>query len=237
VGNGTASVPYSLLTAAGELLGRLHVAAADFQPPTDKGWGRYDPPAAALALTEHLLALDPTLEQAAVLDTLRGCSAALCASFPDSLYEALPHLTIHGDYHPANLKCEGAVVTGLFDFDVACWQPRMLDVADGLLYFGLVREGTFDGRSMAALTRGGTLDPARMRSLASGYRQHVTLTPEEVAAVPQAMLARWIYSRLAGLRKVPREEWLTYATADVTGPAEWLREQAAVVEEILHPHA
>jgi Ser/Thr protein kinase RdoA (MazF antagonist) len=210
----------------------LHVAAADFQS-VDKGWDRFDKPAAALALTEHLLAMDPTPEQAAVLDTLQGCSTALCASFPDSLYEALPHLTIHGDYHPANLKCVEAVVTGLFDFDMACWQPRVLDVADGLLYFGLVRESPFDGRSMAALTRGGTLDPARMRALAEGYAQHVALTPEEVAAVPQAMLARWIYSRLAGLRKVPREEWLTYATADVAGPAEWLRERGEVVEEIL----
>jgi Ser/Thr protein kinase RdoA (MazF antagonist) len=221
------------LAAAGGLLGRLHRAAADFRPPAEKGWDRFDKPAAALALTEHLQALHPTPAQAEALATLhRGCTFLLRA-FPDERYSTLPAGTIHGDYHPANLKCQGPTVTGLFDFDMACRQPRVLDVADGLLYFGLVREEAFDGRSMATLTRGGRLEPERMRLFAEGYGETVRLTPEEVRAVPRAMLARWIYSRLAGLRKVPREEWLPYATTDVAGPAEWLMANAGVVEELL----
>lgn len=221
------------LAAVGELLGRLHRAAADFRPPTEKGWDRFDKPSAALALTEHLQALHPTPAQAEALATLHHACTFLLKAFPDDRYNALPAETIHGDYHPANLKCQGPTVTGLFDFDMACRQPRVLDVADGLLYFGLVREEAFDGGSMVTLTRGGRLDPERMRLLAAGYQRHIRLTSAEVRAVPWAMLARWIYSRLAGLRKVPREEWLPYATTGVAGPAEWLRANAGVVEELL----
>ena len=166
------------LAAMGEFLGRVHIAADGFQPPTDKGWGRYDSPAAAQALTEHLRTLHPTGEQAAALETLHRCSAALCESFPDAGYEQLPQQVIHGDYHPANLKCVGSEVTGLFDFDMASRQPRMLDVADGLLFGGLVRAEAFDGGTMAALTRGGTLDPARMQAFARGYQHHISLEPD-----------------------------------------------------------
>lgn len=221
------------LASMGEFLGRLHRAAADFRPPADKGWDRFDKPTAALALTEHLQTLHPTPCQAEALAVLHRCSTFLLTAFPDDFYFSLPAGTIHGDYHPANVKCQGPTVTGLFDFDMASHQPWLLDVADGLLYFGLVREESFNGRSMATLTRGGCLDLERMGLFAAGYQEVIPLTPEEIRAVPQAMLARWIYSRLAGLRKVPLEEWLPYATAQVSEPAEWLMAHAGMVEDLL----
>ncbi|MBW2072968.1 MAG: phosphotransferase [Deltaproteobacteria bacterium] len=52
-----------------------------------------------------------------------------------SIYDDLPHLAIHGDYHPGNLKFSGRAITGLFDFDWAEMDARCFDVGLALMYF------------------------------------------------------------------------------------------------------
>lgn len=48
---------------------------------------------------------------------------------------SLPHLAIHGDYHPGNLKFRNGKVSGLFDFDWARMDTRCFDVALAVAYF------------------------------------------------------------------------------------------------------
>ena len=57
-------------------------------------------------------------------------------NFPSkTLYDTLPHLAIHGDYHPGNLKFREGRVSGLFDFDWAKMDTRCFDVALATTYF------------------------------------------------------------------------------------------------------
>ena len=67
-------------------------------------------------------------------------------NFPASAdYDALPHLAIHGDYHPGNLKFQHGSVSGLFDFDWAKMDSRCFDVALAITYFCASWNGNRDG--------------------------------------------------------------------------------------------
>lgn len=48
-------------------------------------------------------------------------------------YVSLPFVCCHGDYAPANLLSLKDEVTGIIDFECARWEPRIYDVAKGLL--------------------------------------------------------------------------------------------------------
>lgn len=60
-------------------------------------------------------------------------------------YEALPHLAIHSDYHPGNLKFQDDKVVGLFDFDWSKMDARCFDIALALTYFCIAWDGEKDG--------------------------------------------------------------------------------------------
>jgi homoserine kinase type II len=51
------------------------------------------------------------------------------------IYNEMPHLVIHGDYHPGNLKFLDGKVIGVFDFDWSKMDIRCFDVAIALLFF------------------------------------------------------------------------------------------------------
>lgn len=56
-------------------------------------------------------------------------------------YNEMPHLVIHGDYHPGNIKFQDGKVSGIFDFDWSNVDLRCFDVAIALLYFCSVWNG------------------------------------------------------------------------------------------------
>lgn len=60
-------------------------------------------------------------------------------------YEKMPHLVIHGDYHPGNLKFKNDTIVGLFDFDWSKIEVRCYDVALALVLFCTAWEGKSDG--------------------------------------------------------------------------------------------
>jgi homoserine kinase type II len=62
-----------------------------------------------------------------------------------SVFDALPHLAVHGDFHPGNLKFQGGKVTGVFDFDWANMDARCFDVGLALNYFCTSWEEATDG--------------------------------------------------------------------------------------------
>ncbi|UCD31986.1 MAG: phosphotransferase [Desulfobacterales bacterium] len=61
------------------------------------------------------------------------------------IYNEMPHLAIHGDYHPGNLKFENEKVIGVFDFDWSKIDIRCFDVALALLYFCSSWDGIDEG--------------------------------------------------------------------------------------------
>jgi homoserine kinase type II len=61
------------------------------------------------------------------------------------VYEELPQLAIHSDYHPGNLKFKKGAVVGLFDFDWSKIDVRCFDVALAMTYACTTWEGKNDG--------------------------------------------------------------------------------------------
>lgn len=60
-------------------------------------------------------------------------------------YNSMPHVVIHGDYHPGNLKFQDGNVVGVFDFDWAKIDARCFDVCLAVNYFCASWEGSKDG--------------------------------------------------------------------------------------------
>ena len=77
-------------------------------------------------------------------EDLLAVIARLEKALPRKTYDALPHLAVHGDYHPGNLKYRDGAVIGLFDFDWANMDSRCFDVALALNYCCAVWDGEED---------------------------------------------------------------------------------------------
>jgi homoserine kinase type II len=56
-----------------------------------------------------------------------------------SSYEQLPRLVIHGDYHADNLIFNNDCIVGVVDYDKARLQPRVVELAEALIYFASPR--------------------------------------------------------------------------------------------------
>lgn len=57
----------------------------------------------------------------------------------------MPHVVIHGDYHPGNLKFQDGKVVGVFDFDWAKIDARCFDVCLAVNYCCTSWEESKDG--------------------------------------------------------------------------------------------
>jgi len=89
-----------------------------------------------------------------------------------------PVAIIHGDWHPGNMLFRGNHVCAVLDFDAARNQPRVIDVANGMLQFSIVRGASspdhwpdyFDG--------------TRMRRFFGGYANRGQVPQEQRASIP-----------------------------------------------------
>jgi Ser/Thr protein kinase RdoA (MazF antagonist) len=225
------------LQAAGDLLARLHQAGESFRPRSHKDLPRLFHPqdrlpeiAEARALLEE--GVSPGAfsapEAARILDRLEAEARGLLERLPDERYWALPPAVVHGDYHPANVKFRGehagsgAEIVGLFDWDWACRQARLKDVADGILFFACPRERPLTG-DLPSLTQPPLYDADRMRIFREAYEAHLPLTDEERKVLPDMLRERWLYVRLDAMhRKVEREDKLAFLLPGVEGPLEWI---------------
>ncbi len=219
------------LSAAGELLARLHQATEGFQPAGRKDLPRLFDPAdrlPELAEARELLADGVSPGEASpeeagrILDRLEAEARGVLERVPDERYWALPPAIVHGDYHAANVKYRGGEIVGLFDWDWASRQARLKDVADGIIFFACPRERPLAG-DVVSLTQPPLYDAARLRVFLEAYQAHLPLTAEERACLPDLLRERWLYIRLDAMhRKVEREEKLRYLLEGVEGPLEWM---------------
>ncbi len=218
------------LPEAGRRLAEFHRAASDFEPPAGKEWPRYHDPrnsVAGLEWAEELLRGQdgPTRSGRSREEALREVRALLelarrlAHEFGDEEYWSHPVVLVHGDWHPANVKYRGERMCGIFDLDWATRQPRLVDIADGVMYFAGRRPGGFEATDIRTLTRAFTLDERRTRVFIEGYRTEGTVEAEELRWLPAYLLARWLYSRLDPMRrKIPEEEAVDYLLEGVWGP-------------------
>jgi homoserine kinase type II len=106
------------------------------------------------------------------------------------IYETLPHLIIHGDFHPGNLKFQDEMVVGLFDFDWSMLDARCFDVGLALTYFCTTWEEKSDGDLMldrvSVFLDGYQACAQEMRPLGG-------LSAIELQYLPQMVLAGTLY--------------------------------------------
>ena len=100
-------------------------------------------------------------------------------------YQDLPRLLVHGDYRFCNVVFTGNKVTGLFDWDLLQYAPRVFEVVDACSNFALDLQNT--GESIDSVDRF-----ADFRHLFSTYQhaaidRNLDLSVGEIAAVPEML--------------------------------------------------
>ena len=151
-GLGRDEIDADVCAGIGEVMGRMHRAAADFEPTRPNRFG----PEAVAGWIRDLPRDD--VEVAAVRDELE---AAVEAS--RGFGEGLPAGAIHADLFPDNVHFEGGRLAGILDFEMACTAPWILDLAIALLVWTW-EEG---------------FRPARVEALLAAYREVRDPSPAE----------------------------------------------------------
>jgi homoserine kinase type II len=121
-----------------------------------------------------------------ILETLKESMHYLTGE----VYDTLPHLAIHGDYHPGNLKFLNSEISGLFDFDWARIDARCFDVGLAITYFCSAWEGSEDGNLL--LERVISFLDSYQRAAADG-QELGPLTTLELEILPHMILASNAY--------------------------------------------
>jgi len=175
---------------AGRVLARFHREVADFHSQWDLQGGSFHNSAAIRAA---LNAIPSTMSGH---DSVVGYEAELLALTQD-LHErydnaaelaeraglsAWPLGIVHGDWHPGNMLFRGGHVAAVLDFDSARQQPAVVDVANGMLQFSVLR-----GRNNPELWPEFS-DESRMRRFQLGYLGTTGLAADWRRVVPDLMV-------------------------------------------------
>lgn len=218
------------IEAAGRALAAFHSATEGFEPGGDKPLPRlHDPQDSLRGLmwARDQLASGSSSAHGGPEVVLRLIEAAegIRKRLPEQAYWDLPQCVIHGDYHPANLKFADDQVAGIFDFDWVGRGPRMVDVADGLMFFCGLRQRPADPDDIVSLTQAFELDRGAMSAFGRGYGGGITPAAEELRALPDLVRARWLFCRVDAMeRKVPQDQKLDYLLADIQAPLQEIAE-------------
>jgi homoserine kinase type II len=124
------------------MLGRYHRHVQSFAPQVLCNQGELYSPEVLSTNLAHLTRaweLEQDRDLASIARQLAAHAADLATRF--ARHGTLPRLVIHGDYYAGNLLCEDDRIVGVVDYDKARWQPRVVEVAEALIYFASPRPG------------------------------------------------------------------------------------------------
>ena len=184
---------------AGRILGRLHEAGSSFDPTrTSDLAGFHAANSVTLAferLESAILAADGSLDAKAVserIGDLRSQLVRACDEVEAAGWAKLPRQAIHGDWHPGNLLFtpssptprQPGVVRAIVDFDASRVEPRIVDLANGLLHFAMRSR-----RDRSPAEWPASLSPDRIRAMVEGWREASGETlPSESRVLPSLMI-------------------------------------------------
>jgi homoserine kinase type II len=167
---------------------------------------------------------DPAL--AALTEDLRACADELATSFAQ--HGRLSRLVIHGDYYADNLIFSGDSIVGVVDYDKARLEPRVVELAEALIYFASSRPG-----QMKHIVYRGFLDWSPFSRVLRGYNDSHALEREDARALPDYVGAIWLYwSTRRLVEGGPRPDHALQALQEVVSLVDWARDQADVMREI-----
>ncbi len=187
------------LEEAALTLGRYHTLVRGFGPRAlhrpDEG---VDPALVSRSVTDLSTAwrLPHDRNEAEVARQLEAETADLAASF--SAHGSLYRLVIHGDYYADNLIFKSDQIVGVVDYDKACWQPRIRELAEALVYFSSPQS-----RHMRHIVYSGHLRWEPFSLFLHSYAETGTLNREEIRALPDYIGCIWL---LFSLQHLAQEE-------------------------------
>lgn len=180
---------------------------------------------------DSITAVDPAADPREVDATLRALAVAYAeasARVEAAGFADLRVLTVHGDFHPGNLLYSGDRVVAVLDFDSARHEPRIVEVANGMLQFAQPGQ-----RGISPLEWPAKLDRARLAAFLSGYADATDgpLTPAERSMLPwlmiEAMVAESVIpvANTGSFADLPAAPFL----ATVVRKCGWVRERADAI--------
>ncbi|MBN1815092.1 MAG: phosphotransferase [Anaerolineae bacterium] len=203
---------------AARTLGRYHACVKGFAPQALCSLGELYSPAILRANLIDLAdawKLDHDPEMAQVVRQLETHVDDLVARF--ATHGTLPHLVIHGDYYADNLLFEDDRIVGVVDYDKARWQPRVVELAETLIYFASPRPG-----HLQCLVYPGFLEWAPFERFLRHYASVVKLDESEIHALPDYIRCIWLQISLQRLsEKGPRLPEASEALGEVLALGEW----------------
>ena len=162
--------------AAATALGLYHTYVQNF---TFKALSNVDRLYCPIILTSNLSVISKALKIRSgshVADFIEAlASHAMDLSSRLSTCEKLPRLVIQGDYHAGNLIFKNDNIVGVVDYDKARHQPRVVELAEALIYFASPRPG-----KMEHLAYSGFLEWDRFTSFLMHYACALRLPDQKV---------------------------------------------------------
>jgi homoserine kinase type II len=219
------------LKEAAVTLGRYHVHVQGFAPRALRAQGELYSPTILRTNLAHLAKawrLDRDPESVQAVRQLEAHAAVLAAGFVQ--HGALPHLVIHGDYYAGNLLFEGNRIVGVVDYDKARWQPRVVELAEALIYFASPRPG-----DLKHLVYPGTLQWEPFIRFFRHYARVVALEAREARALPDYIRCIWLSISLQRLFEKASQVGPTEALEalhEVLALGNWARANAQHMTEV-----
>jgi homoserine kinase type II len=208
------------------MLGLYHKQVEGFASRALRGLGDLYSPALLGANLTDLVESWGLLQDAElvhVVQQLGDHAADLASGFAN--HGALPHLVIHGDYYAGNLLFENAPgatrarIVGVVDYDKARYQPRVVEVAEALIYFASPQPGQGD---LKHLVYPGFLDWRPFARFLRHYTRTVALLESEIRALPDYIRNIWLQVSLQRLlEKGTRPAEAPEALREVLALGDW----------------
>jgi homoserine kinase type II len=215
------------LQEAALVLGRYHTCVAGFAPQVLCSQDDLYSPAILRANLIDLINAWELDRDATPVQQLEAHADALTTRF--ATHGTLPYLVIHGDYYADNLIFKDDHIVGVVDYDKAGWQPRVVELAEALVYFASPRPGTFKHLVYPGPLEWEPLEHflrAYARLLRT-YANVVAIDENEVHALPDYIRCIWLQMSLKRLsEKVPRPPKAPEALREVLALGEWAEANA-----------
>jgi Ser/Thr protein kinase RdoA (MazF antagonist) len=223
------------LEVAAATLGLYHVCVRGFVPQAlGHPESLYDPVLLTTSLDELIEAweLDQDASLADTIEHLGSHAVDLSTRFGG--HGELPHLVIHGDFYGGNLIFEGDCIAGVVDYDKACWRPRVVELAEALIYFASPASGHLKHVAYPGFLEWETFSlflRHYARSVSSDDGEHILLGVDEARTLPDYIRCIWLCSSLRYLaEKGPRPADTQDVLQEVLALGDWA---AANTERII----
>lgn len=177
-------------TRAGWTLAAFHEAVEDFQTEWNPPAGSYHDSqnvrtglnAIPSTTAEHDSVVGHEAELLNLTQNLQDLYDEAAGAVNRAGFHDWPSMIVHGDWHPGNMLFKGERVCAVLDFDAARLQPRIIDIAYGMLQFSILR-GTSAPHEWPDY-----FDETRMRRFLAGYLSRMWLEDEARRVIPQLMV-------------------------------------------------